>query len=94
MLIVFTLQRLTSALRAEGKKPAVARPILWVLRKHPLEQKALFPQLRSKKQHEFSLKQQFAGQIDHLYGLKENVIVGKVIPAGTGIKSFRDKYLG
>ncbi len=35
-----------------------------------------------------------SGQVDHLYGLKENVIVGKLIPAGTGIKSFRDKYLG
>ena len=30
-----------------------------------------------------------SGQVDHLYGLKENVIVGKLIPAGTGIKSFR-----
>jgi DNA-directed RNA polymerase subunit beta' len=35
-----------------------------------------------------------SGQIDNLYGLKENVIVGKLIPAGTGIKSFKDKYLG
>ena len=29
-----------------------------------------------------------------LYGLKENVIVGKLIPAGTGIKSFRKRYIG
>ncbi len=35
-----------------------------------------------------------SGQIDHLYGLKENVIVGKLIPAGTGVKSFRKRYLG
>jgi len=35
-----------------------------------------------------------AGQVDHLYGLKENVIVGKIIPAGTGIKLFKGKYLG
>jgi DNA-directed RNA polymerase subunit beta' len=34
------------------------------------------------------------GQIDHLFGLKENVIVGKLIPAGTGVKSFRKRYLG
>ncbi len=31
-----------------------------------------------------------SGQIDHLYGLKENVIIGKLIPAGTGIRSFRE----
>ncbi len=29
-----------------------------------------------------------------LYGLKENVIVGKLIPAGTGIESFKKRYLG
>jgi DNA-directed RNA polymerase subunit beta' len=34
------------------------------------------------------------GQVDHLYGLKENIIIGKLIPAGTGIASFRKKYLG
>jgi len=31
--------------------------------------------------------------VDNLYGLKENIIVGKLIPAGTGLKSFKDKYL-
>lgn len=35
-----------------------------------------------------------SGSVDHLYGLKENVIIGKLIPAGTGIKVFKDKYLG
>jgi len=34
------------------------------------------------------------GQIDHLYGLKENVIIGKLIPAGTGVSSYEEKYLG
>jgi DNA-directed RNA polymerase subunit beta' len=33
-------------------------------------------------------------QVDNLYGLKENVIVGKLIPAGTGVKSYRQRYLG
>jgi len=30
-----------------------------------------------------------SGRIDHLYGLKENVIVGRLIPAGTGTKSYQ-----
>jgi hypothetical protein len=34
------------------------------------------------------------GQVDYLYGLKENVIIGKLIPAGTGVPSFKLKYLG
>jgi DNA-directed RNA polymerase subunit beta' len=34
------------------------------------------------------------GAVDHLYGLKENVSIGKLIPAGTGVKSFRERYIG
>ena len=35
-----------------------------------------------------------SGTVDYLYGLKENIIVGKLIPAGTGVLSFKDKNLG
>ena len=34
------------------------------------------------------------GKVDHLIGLKENVIIGKLIPAGTGMKRYRDIHLG
>jgi len=34
------------------------------------------------------------GQTDYLYGLKENVLIGRLIPAGTGIPSFKLKHLG
>jgi len=34
------------------------------------------------------------GKVDHLKGLKENVIVGKLIPAGTGLRSFKDMVVG
>lgn len=33
------------------------------------------------------------GKIDHLIGLKENVLIGKHIPAGTGMKKYRDVHL-
>ena len=33
------------------------------------------------------------GKVDHLIGLKENVIIGKHIPAGTGMKKYRDVQL-
>ena len=33
------------------------------------------------------------GKVDHLVGLKENVIIGKHIPAGTGMKKYRDVKL-
>ncbi len=34
------------------------------------------------------------GKIDHLIGLKENVIIGKLIPAGTGMKRYRNIKTG
>ena len=34
-----------------------------------------------------------AGRVDHLRGLKENVIVGRLIPAGTGMPVYREFYL-
>jgi len=30
------------------------------------------------------------GKVDHLIGLKENILIGKLIPAGTGLKKYRD----
>jgi hypothetical protein len=38
-------------------------------------------------------RQMLRGRIDHLRGLKENVIVGRLIPAGTGMPVYRDVYL-
>ncbi len=35
----------------------------------------------------------YQGKVDHLVGLKENVIIGKHIPAGTGMKKYRDVKL-
>ena len=35
-----------------------------------------------------------AGKVDYLRGLKENVIMGRLIPAGTGLKTYRDIELG
>ena len=32
----------------------------------------------------------WAGKVDHLVGLKENVIIGKLIPAGAGLNAYRD----
>jgi DNA-directed RNA polymerase subunit beta' len=34
------------------------------------------------------------GKVDHLVGLKENVIIGKLIPAGSGLMAYRDYQIG
>ena len=46
-----------------------------------------------KQIHSYQLhhsKKQLKGKVDKLEGLKENVIIGKLIPAGTGVKKYRN----
>lgn len=81
------------ALRAEGKKTATAKPIIMGLTQASLLTESFISAASFQETTRILAEAATAGQVDHLYGLKENVIVGKLIPAGTGIKSFRDKYL-
>lgn len=83
-----------SLLKAEGKKPAVAKPMLLGITQSSLVTESWISAASFQETTRILSEAAIAGQADYLYGLKENVIVGKLIPAGTGIPSFRDKYLG
>jgi DNA-directed RNA polymerase subunit beta' len=83
-----------SLLKAEGKKAATAKPILMGITQASLVTESFISAASFQETTRILAEAATLGQIDHLYGLKENVIVGKLIPAGTGIKSFYDKYLG
>jgi DNA-directed RNA polymerase subunit beta' len=81
------------ALQAEGKKVAVAKPVLQGITLASLGTESFISAASFQETTRILAEAAISGQIDHLYGLKENVIIGKLIPAGTGIKSFRKKYL-
>lgn len=83
-----------SLLQAEGKRPAVAKPVLMGITTASLDTESFISAASFQETTRILAEAAVSGQVDHLYGLKENVIVGKLIPAGTGIKSFRKKYLG
>ncbi len=83
-----------AALRKEGKKIATAKPILMGLIQASLSTESFISAASFQETTRILAEASVAGQVDHLYGLKENVIVGKLIPAGTGVKTFREKYLG
>ena len=76
------------------KRPAVAKPILMGITQASLGTESFISAASFQETTRILTEAAMSGQIDHLYGLKENVIVGKLIPAGTGVKSFRKKYLG
>jgi DNA-directed RNA polymerase subunit beta' len=87
-------QTVNAALRAQGKRAAVGKPILMGLTQASLGTESFISAASFQETTRILTEAAMSGQIDHLFGLKENVIVGKLIPAGTGIKSFRKKYIG
>ncbi|MGE0206266.1 MAG: DNA-directed RNA polymerase subunit beta' [Candidatus Babeliales bacterium] len=81
-------------LQAEGKKVAAAKPTLMGITLASLDTESFISAASFQETTKILAEASISGAVDNLYGLKENVIIGKLIPAGTGIKSFREKYLG
>lgn len=77
----------------ENKKPASAKPILMGITLASLGTESFISAASFQETTRILSEAAILGQVDHLYGLKENVIIGKLIPAGTGIKSFKKKYI-
>lgn len=88
------MQTVNDLLRAEGKKPAIAKPTLMGITVASLDTESFISAASFQDTTKILSEAAVSGQVDNLYGLKENVIIGKLIPAGTGIKTFRSKYLG
>ena len=74
----------------QGKKPALGKPLLLGITKAALETDSFLSAASFQETTRILTDAAIRGKIDNLYGLKENVIIGKVIPAGTGIKNYRD----
>ena len=84
---------LNERLLAEGKEPAAGVPVLLGITKAALNTDSFLS--ASSFQHTIKVLAGAAieGKVDNLYGLKENVIIGKLIPAGTGFHTYQDREL-
>jgi len=69
---------------AEGKKPATAVPILLGITKASLQTRSFFSAASFQETTRVLTEAAVQGKVDPLEGLKENIIVGRLIPAGTG----------
>jgi DNA-directed RNA polymerase subunit beta' len=69
---------------AEGKKPAVAHPVLLGITKASLQTRSFISAASFQETTRVLTEAAVNGKADTLDGLKENVIVGRLIPAGTG----------
>ncbi len=73
-----------------GKRPATGRPVLLGITKASLETDSFLSAASFQETTRILTDASIRGKVDHLEGLKENVLIGKLIPAGTGLKKYRD----
>ena len=71
-------------------RPAAATPILLGITKAALQTESFLSAASFQETTRVLTEAAIKGKVDHLIGLKENVIIGKLIPAGTGLQVYRD----
>jgi len=78
------------ALVTEGQRPAEGRPELMGITKASLATDSWLSAASFQETTRVLTEAAIEGKSDHLLGLKENIIIGKLIPAGTGMLQYRD----
>ena len=78
---------------AKGKRPAIAEPLLQGITKASLSTESFISAASFQETTRVLTEASIAGKIDYLKGLKENVIMGRLIPAGTGFPYYRKLLL-
>ena len=81
------------ALEAEGKEPATGEQIIMGITKASLATNSFLSAASFQETTKVLTEAAIKGKVDPLVGLKENVIIGKHIPAGTGMRKYRDVKL-
>ncbi len=82
--------RVNKEVLLRGGRPAVARPMILGITKASLETESFLSSASFQETNRMLTDAVIKGKYDYLKGLKENVIVGKLIPAGTGLAIHQD----
>ena len=80
-------------LAAEGKEPAEGKQVLLGITKASLATNSFLSAASFQETTKVLTEAAIKGKVDPLIGMKENVIIGKLIPAGTGMKRYRNVHL-
>ena len=75
----------------QGMRPATAEPLLLGITKASLHSESFISAASFQETTKVLTEAALSGKVDQLVGLKENVILGHLVPAGTGFKAFTDK---
>ncbi|MCL2383115.1 MAG: DNA-directed RNA polymerase subunit beta' [Oscillospiraceae bacterium] len=79
--------------KAEGKKPAIGTRVLLGITKASLATESFLSAASFQETTRVLTEAAIKGKVDELIGLKENVIIGKLIPAGTGLAAYRNTQI-
>ena len=90
MVDTLELDDVNEKLVAEGKEPATGTQVLLGITKASLATNSFLSAASFQETTKVLTEAAIKGKIDPLIGMKENVIIGKLIPAGTGMKRYRD----
>jgi DNA-directed RNA polymerase subunit beta' len=86
----FRFQEENDRVEKEGGKPALGRPLLLGITKASLSTESFISAASFQETTRVLTEAAISGKIDYLRGLKENVIMGRLIPAGTGMEFYRN----
>ncbi len=84
----FLFQEENDKMLAQGKRPATAKPVLLGITKASLSTDSFISAASFQETTRVLTEAAISGKVDELRGLKENVIVGRLIPAGTGLSHY------
>ena len=93
MVDVLEFNEVNEQLEAEGKEASTGEQIMLGITKASLATDSFLSAASFQETTKVLTEAAIKGKVDHLIGLKENVIIGKHIPAGTGMKKYRDVSL-
>ena len=85
---VLDFEEVNEQLEKEGKTPAEGKQVMLGITKASLATDSFLSAASFQETTKVLTEAAIKGKVDHLVGLKENVIIGKLIPAGTGLKRY------
>ncbi len=90
MVDILDFEDANEKLIAEGKEPAAGEPVMLGITKASLATNSFLSAASFQETTKVLTEAAIKGKVDPLLGLKENVIIGKLIPVGTGMREYRD----
>ena len=90
LIDAYDLEEANARMEADGQKPSTSRRVLLGITKASLATDSFLSAASFQETNRVLTEAAIKGKIDPLVGLKENVIIGKLIPAGTGMSRYRD----